>query len=509
MGIVDKLKEKFEGTHIDTKIEQKLPFHRHHDNKQSSFNSIQQPTSIDLGKRTIYRNRVNNGVNLGSLFVLEPWIFDSKLNENGGDCELTYLTKLIEKFDEGETIDRLSNHYDQYLDKIDWNWLVDVGTVTALRVPIGYWHVDNGRFVKNLPFQPLMNIYSQAKPWDFLKRLIQRASDYNVGILIDIHGLPGGANTDSHSGEINGKVKFFNTKKYVDVMINEVIPFVVKDLCQKYENIIGIQIVNEAKFDEKGRDEKKYYQGAITTINKLDSSLPIVISDGWWPDQWANWLQETGLDKIVIIDTHIYRCFSDDDKSKDANQIITNLQNTVNLPSDKADFMIGEFSCVLDEQTWKRTTKGDRQQWVKNFGNQQVKLFNQRASWGWFFWTLQFQWGDGGEWGFVPQINNGSIPVRNKKSINIDKSKIDSIISDHINYWNGKGNKFEHERFEDGIKKAIEDIESFDKFDNSRIGRLHSWIAIRRQEYIKDHGDSEFMWEWDQGYQRGITEFNH
>ena len=489
MGIVNRLKQQFEHPHIVN------PAKALHVARPPSPIKSQADTSIDA--RTIYRNRFNNGVNLGSLFVLEPWIFDSKLNEFGGNCELEHINNICQKTSPNDAIQRLQNHYTEYINRIDWKWLSDVAHVTALRVPVGYWHVNNGFFTDGLPFQPLKQIYEQSKPWDMLKSLIEKANQYNIGILVDIHGLPGGANTDSHSGETSGNACFFSTSKYVNTMIENVIPFIVSDLSLRYENIIGIQVVNEAKFDEK----------AIRTINQIDPGLPIVISDGWWPQQWADWLEKKKFDTLVVIDSHVYRCFSDEDKSQSAEQIINNLSQSVNFPANKADFVVGEFSCVLDEQTWSKTN-GDRQEWAKKFGNEQINVFRNVASWGWFFWTLQFQWGDGGEWGFVPQVNNGAIPVRNKSSISIDPVRIQEIISEHVKYWNGKGDRFEHERFEAGIKQAAEDIQNFDHFDHSRIGRIRSWMITRRAQHIQQYGDSEFIWEWEQGYQRGISEFN-
>lgn len=499
MGIVGKLREKFEYIHME------VPIKKSNMTKDSNSQNVIEIDSVD--KRVIYRNRFNNGVNLGSLFVLESWIFDSQLTECGGNCELECIRNISRDISPSEAINKLSEHYKRYIDRIDWTWLRDVAKITAMRVPIGYWHVNNGKFTKGLPFETLLGIYEEAKPWDIFKSLIEKANQYNIGILIDMHGLPGGANNDSHGGDIESKSSFFGTSKYVNKMIDEVIPFIINDVILPYENIIGIQIVNEAKFNEKGKAEKDYYGKAIKVINKLAPGLPIVISDGWWPEQWSDWLNKENLDPFVVIDSHVYRCFSDEDKSKTAQQIIEGLKDSVNFPYDKADFVVGEFSCVLDEQTWSKT-KGVKDDWVKKFGNEQIKVFNKVASWGWFFWTLQFQWGDGGEWGFVPQVKSGAIPLRNVSPIEIDEKKLHSIFEEHVNYWNGKGEKFEHERYRDGLSQSINDIKMFDKFDNSRIGRLHSWKLMRREQYIKTHGDSEFMWEWDQGYQRGIMEFN-
>ena len=463
--------------------------------------------SVVIDKRTIYRNRVNYGVNLGSLFVLESWIYDDIFNEvDGGNSEFEAVSKGKAKFGAQATGDKLRQHYESYLDKIDWNFLRDVN-VTSLRVPIGYWHVNNGSLLNGLPFQPVTDVYASARPWDYLETLIKTAAQYDISILIDVHGLPGGANSESHSGLVQNPAKFFKTSSYVKTMCNEILPAIVQDICLRYENIAGLQIVNEAYFDNDANDIKAYYLHAVSNISKIDNNLPIIISDGWWPQQWSDWVSQNNISNNIVIDSHVYRCFSNEDKSKHAGAIYDSLPQTVQFDKDKADFMVGEFSCVLDEETWKRT-EGDKNVHISKFGVGQTSIFPKIASYGWFFWTLQFKWGDGGEWGFVPQVNKNNLVMRSKNVQSVDPNKINGIIADHVNYWNSRGNSFEHWRFEDAIRQAVYDIQSFNSLNNSKLGRWKSWTSRRRREYVGSKGDSEFMWEWDQGYQRGIEEFN-
>lgn len=464
-------------------------------------------SSEGIGKREIYRNRFNYGVNLGSLFVLEDWIFDAALDK-GGDSEFEGVSAQVKETSVDEAAKKLQNHYREYIDRIDWDWLRKEAGVTAFRVPVGYWHVGNGKFVDDLPFGPLKEVYDKAQPWDTFKQLINTAREYNIGVLVDIHGLPGGANTDSHSGSTGGSAAFFNTSNYVRKIVQEVIPFVTKDVCVAFENVIGLQIVNEAVFDNDAKGQKKYYYDAISAIRDIDAGLPVVISDGWWPQQWADWLKDEGLDANVVIDSHVYRCFSDEDKSKDANKVIEDLANSVNFPKDRADFTCGEFSCVLDGQTWEKT-KGGRDELIKKYGRTELEVLSSTASWGWFFWTLQFKHGDGGEWGFVPMVNKGAISgYKIDNGAKADEGRVQDLVNEHSNYWSDKGgDKMEHWRFEDALRAVIEDVKTFAEFNNSRLGRWHAWGLQRRSQYVKEKGDSEFMWEWDQGYQRGIEEF--
>ncbi|CCH61307.1 hypothetical protein TBLA_0E02530 [Henningerozyma blattae CBS 6284] len=465
------------------------------------------PNANQLSEKYYYRYRENHGVNLGSCFVLEPWIFDN-LFDKGGSCEFDAITNLSRAIGVEATAQRLNQHYSDYINKIDWIFLKNVANITALRVPIGYWHVNNGSFLGGLPFQPLQSVYSKAKPWDQLRNLISIASKYRIGILIDIHGLPGGANTDFHSGFNNPSPSFFSNGNYVNAMTEKILPFIVQNICSPNNNVIGLQIVNESVFDNNANGQKFYYAKAAVAIRKVDSFLPVIISDGWWPGQWGDWLQLTKLYNTVVVDTHVYRCYSDSDKSKNAGQIINDLAGSVNLPNDRGDFVVGEFSCVLDQSTWNKT-QGSRSDWVRKYGNAQVSIFRKEASWGSFFWTLKFRWGDGGEWGFIPMTNQGCVPKRSTQGVNIDDNKVNQIIQQHISYWKDKGGeKMEHWRFQDAIRAAVNDIRAFSSFDNSRIGRWYSWKAQRRQAYIQSKGDSEYMWEWDQGYQQGLDNFN-
>lgn len=473
--------------------------------------SVPPPSIEAVDKKTIYRNRYNYGVNLGSLFVLEKWIYNDLFdNVNSNNNEYDVISQRVKNFGKDDTARRLNEHYRNYINKINWVWLAGEVGVTVLRVPIGYWHVGNGRFVDDLPYAPLKGVYESAKPWDQLISLIGKARAYGIGILIDIHGLPGGANTGEHSGFKNDSVKFFSTSKYVQKMVKDVLPFIVNDVGKAYENVVGLQIVNEAIFDNNANDQKKYYQSAIKKIASIDNNFPVIISDGWWPQQVSDWLKQQNLDKNAIIDTHVYRCFSDADKSKTARQLIDSLPQTVNLPKNDADFLVGEFSCNLDEQTWNRSRDKDRQAYIKEFGLKQAQVFNSVSSWGYIFWTLQFQYGDGGAWGFVPLTNSGCIPKPLKRNMsNITENDIQRLVQAHKNYWKDKGGeKFEYWRFEDGVRKAVSDIKAFNGFNKSRVGRWHTWKAQRRREYVAEKGDSQYMWEWDQGFQEALDNFN-
>lgn len=215
----------------------------------------------------------------------------------GGGNEHDAIAAMVKKHSVEEVAKKLAEHYGSYVTEQDWDWLKNEAGVTAIRLPVGYWHVGNGKFIgHSMKFHDVKEVYAAAKPWDYVHKIIEEAGKHDIGVLIDLHGLPGGANGDDHSGENNGgSAKFFGNHDFVKTVVDDLIPFVVKDVCKPTENVIGLQVVNEAAFSESASHEKKYYAKAIKAVLHLDDTLPVVISDGWWPLQWADWLAENKL----------------------------------------------------------------------------------------------------------------------------------------------------------------------------------------------------------------------
>lgn len=472
------------------------------------------PVGKAPSKKSIYQNRYNFGVNFGSLFVLEKFIFD-KFFIDDTTCELEAITAYSKKNGVDNTRKELENHWNSYASDDDWQWLKSKG-VTAIRIPIGYWHVNGGIFTSDTPFSSIASIYKNA--WVILKNIIAKAKENEIGVLIDLHALPGGANTAEHSGQKLSKADFWKSKKNEKIALS-VVEFLAEDF-KNDENIVGLQIVNESEFDNNPVGQKHYYTKAVKHIRKINPEIPIVISDGWWPDQWVKWVIENEQDLKnqsvgIIIDHHVYRCFSDSDKKKSPEQITQDLNGDLltNL-SGQADIIVGEYSCVLDGDSWNKAG-GDRNELVKKYGNELSKLFFQRAKAGSYFWTYKFEHGDGGEWGFVPQVETGAIPTRPTALNNIPpEDEVNKIVENELNqhsdYWNGqnKKEKYEHWRYKEGFITGWADANEFAKFNGSTIGRISAWKSARRNEHINHRNNSRFLWEWDQGFDKAVDVFN-
>lgn len=466
--------------------------------------------------RQMYQSRFNHGPNLGAMFVLEKWIFDGLFANSSGGSELDAVSATVAKEGIDVARQKFEQHWRSYMNDQDWEWLQSKG-VTGVRAPIGYWDVDNGRFTKDTPFEKYAGVYSHA--WDLYKTLvIDRANQFGISVLVDLHGLPGGANEQEHSGTSSGKAALWSSSKYRHIAL-DVLEFMASDLKSK-DNVNGIQVLNEAPYASNTKDQEKFYLRAISRIRSENSDVPIVISDGWKLNAFARFVheQDAKVGKYgsvgTIIDTHVYKCFSDADKQKTPSQLINDVDSAVPESND-VDIIVGEYSCVLDGESYKRE-QINRDDVVMRYGRKQNEHFYRRARAGAYFWTYKFEHGSGGEWDFREMVDKQCIPVF---PTSVPKSFEDSqqvfqhvstqAVSQHHNHWVQQDSKRDWEvwRFEAGFKTGWDDARAFDEFNRSEIGRLKSWARSRLGEHVNEKGNSDLTWTWTHGFMQGVDRY--
>lgn len=472
-------------------------------------------------KRDIFRNRQNYGVNIGLCFVQERWIC-GLLFGDGCETELQMANNLIKQHGAHGARERLEGFWQLFMNDDDWRWLKEQG-VTAVRIPIGYWEVAEGQFAKGTHFAPALPAYVNA--WLIFKlHFVEPALKHDIGVLVDMHGLPGGANSLDHSGETCDQGAKFWDDADAQLSMVKAFQWIVTDL-NKFDNIAGIQLCNEAEYCELLKKQGTFYGAAINAIREADATIPIIISDSWNPRLWTNWVQDKqlGLNTIgVVVDDHVYRCFSGEDHNSLPQEIIARLNHTVLTPLNDngkgVDFMIGEYSCVLDGQLWlKGDAQGHRDELVKQYGRTQVEIFSQRAKWGFFFWTYKFESGSGGEWDFRAMTEAGAIynpfniAGKSLPDENTFNQALDENFKSHCAYWDKQApkEKFDHDLYAKGFTVAWYDALEFAKFHGSVLGRVQAWKLLRLQEHIHNHEQAKFEWIYAQGYEKGLETFYH
>jgi len=496
--------------------------------------AMKPPTKLD-----IIRYRYHHGCNFGSLFVLERWLKPSAFLQNAPPdrtSELAAVSMSVEKFGIRETQKAFEKRWEEALSYQVLDWLSAKACCTSIRLPIGYFTLGP-KYCSGTPFEPYGEVYAHA--WKAVKKLVKTLWKDEIGVLIDFHALPGGANKEEHSGTNTGKAELWSNPGYRELAIS-CLQFIASEISHM-DGIIGLQIVNEVDYSSANMTD--WYDNAIKAISSIDRTLPVYISDSWDLTATIDYVQRMDLchrDDLcpVCIDTHVYACFSEADKACSPHQIIAKVPTQLSSLDGKdgnvvdrgaAQVIVGEYSCVMSRESWSKAgcteLSTDGKQLISEFGHAQSLRWRQRAG-GSYFWTLAMDW-QGGAWGFTDQVDASNItPPRNFLSSyyiiqdTITRAQqqynlqLEQRMTEHTNYWNKTcpGELFEHWKFEEGFKIGWNDAMSFFRMKNKsckpgggdRIGMIDLWVRKR----IVDSGmKGKFVWEFEHGLRTGIKDF--
>lgn len=467
-------------------------------------------------------------------------------------------------------------HWSKALSESDLNYLSAVAHCTTIRLPIGYFTLGPA-FCANTPFaMGPSQVYVNA--WSAVCNLVHRCHAHGIGVLLNLHACPGGANAEAHSGTSSGQAELWGNEFSLS-LANRCLVFVAQEVKNRgLVGVVGIQICNEAIYDAPGMYD--FYDDVIKAISAIDSTIPIYISDGWdlaraleycigkntTRSTTSSGRKSAPARNPVVADTHRYYTFSAHDTSRSPEQIIEQISSPSELSELDAKqgnvldhhgavgVFVGEWSCTLAPSTWAQVPEAQREGLVKQFADVQAKKWRDKGPGvgGSAFWTFKMAWGGskGGEWGFREQVDTGAVAAptwsrltcgevrtRLKAAEKRRQGMMAGAMEEHEEYWRrtaGKDAYFEHWRFGAGWHLGWCDARDFfaargdgvlpsagaDDGQNEdtvwigadRIGFLDLWILKRMRDQglpDKDAKGAGFGWEWEQGFRRGLEDFEH
>ncbi|KAF8176767.1 glycoside hydrolase family 5 protein [Pholiota molesta] len=271
------------------------------------FNNNAQPnswtpplnTSWTWGKDHIY------GVNLGGLFVLEPFITPDIFQRYPGTVDEFTLSQAMMADTANGGLKQLEDHYNTFITEQDIAEIASAG-LNFLRIPIPFWAIETWES------EP----YLAKTSWTYLLRLLGWARKYGLRVYLDLHTVPGSQNGLNHSGRmplinfLEGNMGLANAERtlyYIRVLTE----FISQP---EYQNLIPIfGIVNEPLLSSIGADQlTSFYLRAHDMIRNItglgEGRGPyIAIHDGFESlSAWSGFLQ--GSDRLIL-DQHPYFSF--------------------------------------------------------------------------------------------------------------------------------------------------------------------------------------------------------
>ncbi|KAG6611681.1 putative glucan 1,3-beta-glucosidase [Phytophthora cinnamomi] len=329
-------------------------------------------------------NKQVRGVNLGGWLVLEPWItptlfyqflntqqrFGDKAPEKTAMDLYTFCTSLGKE----EANRQLRVHYDNWVSEKDIAALAAAG-INSMRVPVGDWMFN--------PYEPYSGCTDGAL--EALDRVADLAVQYDIEILLDIHGLIGSQNGFDNSGK-SSSVKWTSiastqpvgtttfehwpirqaewagtfdveTHNYTSINyanLNHSI-VAVEAIINRYKGhkaIIGLEPVNEPWELTPIEVLKEYYWKSYKRVKALAPTWKFVIHDSFrfGLSFWADFLK--GCPDIAL-DTHIYQAWNPPGTIADffsnacqQKYVISDMENAM-MPVIVGEWSIGTDNCAM------------------------------------------------------------------------------------------------------------------------------------------------------------------
>jgi glucan 1,3-beta-glucosidase len=327
------------------------------------------------------------GVNLGGWLVLEKWMVPTVYRGSDAPDEYGLCLALG-----NQAKARLDEHRGAFITGEDFRWIKKCG-LNAVRLPVGYWaleapkpYVESARFI------------------DFA---LEQAQQNGLKLLLDLHGAPGSQNGWDHSGR-SGEIGWYKDPNNIKETLR-----VLETIAQKYGKhpaLFGIELLNEPRNSIPIEILKTFYQDAYPRIrNYVDPNVAVVFHDSFRAMAWQNFMKQPDYSN-VIIDTHLYQSFSDEDRQRTLQEQIIfaiNRKKTLDqMQQEELQTFVGEWSLALPNRH-ARDLSAFQQDLVKR-AYADAQLLSFEGTRGWFFWSYKLE--QDSEWNFRYCVERGWLP---------------------------------------------------------------------------------------------------
>ena len=145
-------------------------------------------------KRWLQASGKVRGVNLGSLFVFEPWLAETEWSSMGCGGQSSEFD-CVSSLGQTQANSVFQAHWNSWITQADIAQMQSYG-LNTIRVPVGYWMLETLVYADSEHFPQGGAAY--------LERLCGWASDAGFYIIIDLHGAPGAqVTTNSDTGQVS------------------------------------------------------------------------------------------------------------------------------------------------------------------------------------------------------------------------------------------------------------------------------------------------------------------
>ncbi len=336
------------------------------------------------------KNPALRGVNLGNWLLLEKWMSPDLYSSPDQKDEYTLCEALG---DQAQGVMR--KHRESWITEADFKWLANWG-INAIRLPFGYWILD-----ADGPYVASIDLLDQAVDW---------CEQYDMKLLLDLHGLPGAQGPEGHTGR-SGYFTWPKDQSCYDRSLD-----IIEQIAQRYAGracINGFSVVNEPHESIAADVLIPFYEQSIERVRKHMPADKVAAVIAAYPENLMS-MYHGCLPKIenIVTDVHLYQSFIGWENRDPFTYISAASRRGEQLSkwAKQGPFVVGEWSLswpkelsdVLD--TWP---KAQYDQLMRAYANTQLAAFEQADAW--YFWSYKVI--NRPHWSFRDAVECGWFPA--------------------------------------------------------------------------------------------------
>lgn len=344
--------------------------------------------AFDPVKATIMRYRQQQGVNLGAWFVQEGWMEGSFMSCATGTKQAEF--DILDGFGtskDGLTSARayMEQHWDTWITEDDFRNLAQMG-INTVRLPIGYWSAGP-YFTHYSPFNQYASVYEYS--WRYIARAINWAAEYDIGVIVDLHGAYGSQNGQAHSGLNDGNIEWYNS--WNQGLTTELLVWIAKEISD-VTNVIGIELLNEPQNRDSYWKWLPTAMDAMRAASPAAATVPLYFHDAFVLEKGAAFVSKRS--DFVVSDHHAYYVYTPSDQALSAQGHISKLDGSIFKQFGKQssvarrNLIVGEWSCALAWSSIQNSKNPVADQ--TEFCQTQQDIWQTTGS-GWTFWSYKME----------------------------------------------------------------------------------------------------------------------
>ncbi|MCJ1483362.1 hypothetical protein MMC06_003529 [Schaereria dolodes] len=346
------------------------------------------------------------GVNLGSMFILEPWMAEDEWNTmgcSGTNSEFDCVMRLGQE----AANSAFQAHWARWITQADIQQMQSYG-LNTIRIPLGYWIRED-------------IVYSDSEHFpqgglQYLEQVVGWASDAGFYIILDLHGAPGAQFASTPGFYVD--YQYERAYKFLEWMTN------IIHTNNAYRNVGMLEVVNEPVQNPStvATMLQDYYPTAWSRIRAAEAALNVgsnnllhiqMMNQDWGSGSPSQYLSDQ---YFAAYDDHRYIKWAYPPVAENPAAYLSTSCNDDrggNTPT-----IVGEWSLsVADDVQWSAEFDPTANvAWYKQWWAAQVMAYEKQE--GWIFWSWKTELGDY-RWGYKDAVAAGVIPTDPGQAYNL------------------------------------------------------------------------------------------